>query len=237
MQVVQLHTYKFTGPHQVFEPRVSRTYMESQFCGVFYPEEIDRRSVAERAYTVVLRTHHTVSNPNPDGDGHKPSHHARQCRPSPAALWAPPIHTVIAIRSMSCRHAQYSSHLVQHAPAVEYDEPAAWVVNSSGIGGSRHLGRNQSAAAASLRHPRGKGAPLGPKGAALSQRVGLWSGRCPRGLQRARALSPFDRTVPPTGRTSLLTTYYWPSCAAYRQDLDYRGRRTSALVVCLRAQV
>jgi hypothetical protein len=37
------------------------------------------------------------------GDGHQPSHHARQCRANPAALCAPPIHTVIARRSTSRR--------------------------------------------------------------------------------------------------------------------------------------
>ena len=61
---------------------------------------------------------------------------------------------------------------MQHAPAVEYNEPATWVV-SSGISGSGHLGGHESAATAPCRHPRFVGAPLGPKGAAVSQRVGL----------------------------------------------------------------
>ena len=39
-----------------------------------------------------------------------------------------------------------------------------------------------------LRHPSGGGAPLGPRGAALSKRVGCWSGGWPRGLLRAGAL-------------------------------------------------
>ena len=62
---------------------------------------------------------------------------------------------------------------MQHAPAVENDEPAAWVVSSSGISDSGHLGGHESAAIAPCRHPRFVGAPLGPKGAAVSQWVGL----------------------------------------------------------------